>query len=1006
MKNFNISFLIIIIFACIVVSFTSNTKVSSLNKQDWIDYHFQQLSLEERIGQLFVVAAYSNRDEKHYSSIESLIHKYNIGGLLFFQGDPITQAKLTNRYQQQAKTPLIISIDAEWGLGMRLSNTISYPKQMTLGAIQNNQLIYNMGAEIARQLKLIGVHINLAPVVDINTNPDNPGIGTRSFGDSKGTVTAKALAYIQGMQDHGILAVAKHFPGKGDASKDAHYDLPIILHNPSRMEDIELYPFKEAIAVGVGGIMISHLYLPVYDPTPNRASSLSPNIVTQLLKDKLGFKGLIFTDALNMKAVTKYYQPGEVDLLALKAGNDILLFPEDVPKAVTLIKAAIEKGELDKQFVEQKVKKILAVKYDLNLHTWEPIVTDNLYQKINTPQATLLKQYLFEQAVTVVSNQDELVPITKLSKHNIASLSIIKRSVTANPSNDFEKPVIAVDKPINVFSQTLTKYAPISHYTLNRNVLQVSMLQNLAKELEKYSLIIVDLHDLLGSRANKFGLEPELLQFLHNLEHTQAQVLLVVFGNVYSLELFKNMHHLIAAYQEDPVVERVVPQIIFGALPAVGYLPVNIPNAWPAEWGIRTNTIQRLGYSLPEGVNMDSKILAEVDNIVKTAILEEVMPGCQVLVARRGKIVFEKSYGYHTYAKKDIVTNDTVYDIASITKVVGPLQLLMYLANIQKLDIAKKASTYLPELFSTNKKDLTIKAILSHQAGLLDTNITKNIIFQKDNKLSRKLFSNHPSASYSNRIGTDLYASYLLKDLMWDVYINSPLKKKRLLKPHDYHYCDISFHILQKIIEKLQQQPVEIFLADKFYKPLGIHLIGYHPLERVELSQIAPTAEYDFFRTTPIHGIVHDPQAAICGGVAGNAGIFSNAHNVAVVLQMNLQNGFYGGKQYFNPGIIQKFTRRAFKNNRRGLGWDKPEIRKNCERNISTYASDATYGHLGFTGTAAWVDPIYELIYVFLSNRTYPTESNNKLADKNIRIKVQDVIYRSLQDIILKKDRS
>jgi len=978
------------------------------DKAGWVEYQFQRLTLEERIGQLFMVAAYSNQGEKHHEFIENLVQRYNIGGLIFFQGDPVSQAKLTNRYQQRAKTPLLLAIDAEWGLGMRLTNTISYPRQMTLGAIQDHQLIYNMGVEIARQLKLLGLHINLAPVVDINTNPDNPGIGNRSFGDGKGSVTSKGLAYIQGLQDNGIMAVAKHFPGKGDASKDAHHDLPTISHDITRLEAIELYPFRKAIRANVGGIMVSHLYLPAYDKTHNRAASLSPHIVTQLLKNKLGFKGLVFTDALNMKAVSKYYQPGEVDLLALQAGNDILLFPEDVPKAIALIKSAIEQGKLAKEIVEQKVKKILAVKYQMNLHQWKPVEIDGLCEQLNTPKAQVLKQKLFEQAITLVANQDDLIPITKLNKHKIASLSIIKQPITAEAQKSInQQNTVATNKPSTIFDQFLSQYAPVAHYTLNRTSLDVNVLQQLADELENYSLVIIGLHDLAGNRANKFGLQTELLSFLTKLQHTNTKVLVVVFGSVYSLELFQNMQHLIAAYQDDPIAEQVVPQIIFGALPAVGNLPVSIPNAWKSEWGIRTKSIKRLGYALPEAVQMDSRILQGIDKVVEDAILEEVMPGCQVLVARNGRIVFEKAYGYHTYAKKNPVTNTTLYDIASITKVAGPLQAIMYLVSQKKLDITQKVSTYLPELSATNKKNLTIKSILAHQAGLLDCGITRNILFQKDSKLSKKLFSNYPSASYPNRIGTELYAPHLLKELMWDLYINSPIKEKdktkKSSKTHSYHYNDLSFHIMHRLIEKLLQQPMEIFLANKFYQSLGTGLVGYNPLERISLQQIAPTAECDFFRTTPIHGIVHDPQAAICGGVAGNAGLFSNAHDLAIILQMNLQGGYYGGKRYLKKKVIKQFTSQAFKNNRRGLGWDKPELPTKLDDkhklNTSSYASVDTYGHLGFTGTAAWVDPKYNLIYIILSNRTYPTQENNKLAEQNIRIKLQDIVYQALQDV-------
>jgi len=884
---------------------------------------------------------------------------------------------------------------------MRLRDTISYPRQMTLGAIQNNQLIYDMGAEIARQLKLLGVHINLAPVMDINTNPDNPGVGSRSFGDSKGIVASKGLAYIQGLQDNGVLAVAKHFPGLGEASKDSHLELPVLLQDTARLENIELYPFSQAIAAGVGGVMVAHTYIPAYDTTLNRATSLSPQLVTKLLKQKLGFKGLVFTDALNMKAVSKFYQPGEVDLLALQAGNDVLLFPEDVPKAIAFIKAAMEKGELDPAWIEQKVKKILTVKYQMHLHQWKPIELEGLQKKINTPHAQLLKQQLFEQAITLVANRDNLLPLTQLNKHQIASLSIIKQAdatKTSTPGTK-NKQVTATTTPPTTFSQFLGKYAPVTHYTLNRATLDTTMLQQLTGVLEKYTLVMVDLHNLSGTRSNQFGLEPELLQFLAKLQQSQTKVVLVVFGSVYSLELFQHMDHLIAAYQDDPVAEQVVPQIIFGALPAVGTLPVHISNVWNPEWGIRTTSLQRLGYTLPEAVQVNSGVLQGIDSLIEKAIAEEVMPGCQVLVARHGKVFLEKAYGYHTYTKENPVTNTTLYDIASLSKVVGTLQALMHLASIEKLATNQKVSFYLPELKGTDKKNLRIKHILAHQAGLVPYHdqALKVKILQENVRLNNKLFSPYPSATYNNQLSPDLYTTPWLKDFIWDLCMHSHLRKKKCFKSYEYEYSCIGFYIMHKLVEKLVEQPMEVFLEDYFYQPLGRSYITYRPLHKFTLDGIAPTEEYDFFRNSLIHGIVHDPQAAMYGGVAGNAGLFSNAHDLAVILQMNLQDGYYGGERYFKEGIIQQFTTKAFKNNRRGLGWDKPECKKGI--NSFIYASDATYGHLGFTGTAAWVDPEHGLVYIFLSNRTYPSQRNTKLAAQKIRTKIQEIIYKSLQDV-------
>ena len=621
-----------------------------LKEKAWVNKQFKKLSEKERIAQLFMVAAYSNKQEKDYKAIEELIQRYNIGGLIFFKGDPISQVTLTNRYQKIAKTPLLLAMDAEWGLGMRLANTVSYPKQMTLGAIQDNGLIYQMGAEIARQMKLIGVHINFAPVVDVNTNPDNPGIGRRSFGDAKGQVSGKGLAYIKGLQEQGIMAVAKHFPGKGDASKDAHHTLPIILHDTTRLNDIELFPFQEAIAAGVGGVMVSHLSVPAYDATPDLASSLSKKVVTGLLKEQLGFKGLVFTDALNMKAVSQYYQPGEVDLLALHAGNDVLLFPEDVPKAIALIQKALKDGILTPAFVESKVKKILQAKYQFNLHQWKPIATDDLEAKLNSPQAKLLKQQLFEQAITIVANEDDLLPFKELDNHQFAALSIINQPIAAQPNE-----VAVYQGPGTLFREQLSQYATMAHFTLNQASYTAQSLQELANQLKKHTVVIVDIQHIRGRWENNFGLQKEILPFLKSLQDNFTKVVLVPFGNIYSLSLLQGFKHVVAAYEEDPVAEQVIPQILFGALPARGKLPIRISDAWQTAWGIQTTTLQRLSYSYPEAVGMDSQILQKIDTIVAQAINHEAMPGCQVLVARKGKIVFQKPYGYHTYAKKNLL---------------------------------------------------------------------------------------------------------------------------------------------------------------------------------------------------------------------------------------------------------------------------------------------------------------------------------------------------------------
>lgn len=993
-------------FVCLLISmlffaYTHNVR-SEEQQEAWVDHIFQSLSEEQRIAQLFLVAAYANKDETHYSAIEELIQRYNIGGILFFQGTPSNQVALTNRYQQAAKTPLLIAIDAEWGLGMRLDHTISYPKQMTLGALQDDTLIYNMGAEIARQLKRIGVHINFAPVMDVNNNPNNPVIGRRSFGECKEKVASKGIAYIKGLQDHGILAVAKHFPGHGDTNKDSHYELPTIAHDRNRLDTLELFPFKKAIAAGIQGMMVAHLHVPVYDATPQRAITLAKKVVTDLLKKQLGFQGLVFTDALNMQGVSTHHLPGEVDLLALQAGNDVLVFPEDVPKAVALIAQAIKEKKLDGEAVNEKVKRLLRLKYQMQLHAWQPIETQNLEAQLNIPQAHLLKQQLFEQAITVVANEEQLIPLKDLAQYNIACLSITSGNTAQKTQESPEAAMRHTQtrelSAAELFPSMLKKYAPIAHHTLAREAITPEAVAALAGELKQYQVVIVGVHGMSERHNSNFGFREEELQLLKSLEK-DTTLIIVPFGSVYSLVHFQKFKHVIMPYEDDPIAARIVPQIIFGAVSAKGKLPVSIPGGWEAGWGIRTAKIARLGHAPPEAVHMDSQVLQKIDDIVAEAIAEEATPGCQVLVARNGKVVFDRSYGYHTYENRKPVTPDTMYDIASVTKVVGILQALMYLVGTKQLNVKKKLSFYLPSLKGTNKGALRIHHILAHQAGLpayLWGSI-KHTLIDADGRLKKALFRTHPSPTYQHRWASNLYGATWLKELVWDHCVDAALRDKSWFRSYGYQYSCVGFYLLHHLAEKLLAQPLDNFLEATFYRPLGLATLTYHPLHKFSQDCIAPTEEDNFFRQDLIQGIVHDSMAALYGSVAGNAGLFSNANDLAVVLQMNLQDGYYGGKRYFPKGVVQAFAKKKFKNNRRGLGWDKPS-KHNSQVTASAYASADSYGHSGFTGASVWVDPQYDLIYVFLSNRTFPDVTNNRLSKKNVRTKIHDMVYEAIKD--------
>ena len=977
---------IFLLLSVFLVSTSSNIHFDGDEAKDkqayWVDSVFNALNEDQKLGQLFMIAAYSNVDEAQNQVIENIIKDYQIGGLIFMQGGPVRQATLTNRYQAASKTPLLISMDAEWGLSMRLDSTLNFPKQMTLGAIQEDKYVYEMGKEIAMQCKRLGVHVSFSPDIDINSNPLNPIIGVRSFGENKENVARKGIAYMKGLQHHGVMAVAKHFPGHGDTDRDSHLGLPTIKHSKKRMDEIELYPFKKLIRDSVGGVLVAHLNIPAYDNTPNRASTLSKNIVTDLLKEKLDFQGLIFTDALNMKGVSKFFKPGEVDVMALKAGNDVLLFSEDVPIAINKIKEALANGDLDKKEVYQSVKKILNAKYWAGLNKYKPIEIKNLYQDLHSAHAKALRHTLFEKAVTVVSNANDLIPFKFNDTTKFASIAF-----GTSVENEFQK--------------TLTKYAHFeNHHFLEHHHFTSDQIEAF---VEKYAhkTVIISIHGMNNSPAKDYGITKEISLLVQKLEQ-KTKVVVVLFGNPYALKYFENSPHVVCAYEHNEITKKLVPQVLFGALKANGKLPVSATSTIREGRGFFTLNTQKLQYGIPEQVGMLEEKLHTIDTIVTKAIKNHVMPGCEIVVARKGKVIYEKSFGKQTYLDSLPVQDSTIYDIASISKVAGTLQAVMFLYEQGEINLDSTISTYLPELKGTNKANIFIREVLTHQAGLQPF-IEHNKKTMENGNLKDTYYCNKKDSIYNLSITPTIFAIPALPDSMWHWTIQSSLISKNHnahnsdTSCYPYRYSDISFYIMKRIVETKTNQVMNEFLDQHFYAPLGMYNTTYKPLEKFNIERIPPTEDEPSFRKQIIRGTVHDPGAAMMGGVAGHAGLFSTANDLAILMQTHLQKGTYGGVNYFKPETVNEFSRAQYTSCRRGLGWDKPQLGGSSP--TSDLCSFETFGHTGFTGTCAWVDPKYDLVFIFLSNRTFPNAENKKLITQNIRTKIQDVIYQSIVNI-------
>lgn len=971
-----------------LTAWTSETPPSTSTEGDdykefWVDSVFQTLNTDQRLGQLFMIRAHSDRGADHINHVLKQVKEYGVGGLCFFQGAPLAQARLTTKYQNIAKVPLMVSMDAEWGLGMRMpKSTISFPRQMTLGAIQDNTEIYKMGAEIARQLRRLGVHINFAPVVDVNNNPNNPVINTRSFGENRINVSVKSYQYAQGMQDHGVMPCAKHFPGHGDTDTDSHHDLPVINHSRERLDSVELFPFRTLTRFGVGSVMVAHLQVPALDATKNLPTTLSRKVIKVLLKKEMNFKGLVFTDALEMKGVTKHFPPGEIEIKALEAGVDVLLMPNDVDKAIQSVKAAFASGRLDSEEIFGRVKKILAAKYDLGLLTKQRVEEKNLLEDLNTKEALAMKRNLITKALTLAADDDFLLPIKKTDSLSFATISLGVSSKS-------------------VFQKTIGKFVKADHFQFK--TVFPDEVPRQVKQFDKHDIIFVGLHDMSSYAKKNWGLTQGQINFVNRLS-AEKTVILTVFGSPYCLTHFEYQKHVLVAFSEDKDYQELAAQALFGVTGIKGRLPVT-PLSSPGKaskfqsgTGITTNRIFRLGYSSPEEVGMSSTKLAKIDTIAKEMISKKAAPGCVVLVAKKGKIVFHKAYGRHTYSSKSFdMKTDDLFDVASITKVAATTLALMKLRDEKKFNIYHTLGTYLPELDTTNKKNLIAREVMAHRSGLKSwipfykKTLTKSRYRHKQKPL-KKFYRTDKSDEFSVPVANNLYLHTNYDTAIWNGIYNSVVFEDK-----KYRYSDLGFYMMGAIIEKQAEKPMNKFLETGIYRSLGLKKTCFVPWKKYSTRTIVPSEDDRYFRHQKVQGYVHDMGSALMGGVAGHAGLFTTSEDLAVIFQMLLNQGFYAGEQILSADVVRQFISRHEHCTRRGVGFDMKELDPSRKQNVAQACSPNTFGHIGFTGTCVWADPDEQLIYIFLSNRTYPNHRDYKLNKINTRGRIHAAIYDALQ---------
>jgi len=975
----------------ISISTTTFSQVQkNMHAQRWADSVFNTLSDDQRIAQLMVLreSSYTKDGPVYYDSlITDAITKYDIGGICLFQGGPVQQANFINYFQSIAKTPLMVCIDGEWGLGMRQDSVIPLNHQMMLGAVNDTSIVAAYGKVVAEQCKREGIHVNFAPVVDINNNPDNPVINDRSFGENKYKVAQYGVTYMKAMQNEGVLACAKHFPGHGDVSVDSHLDLPVINKSMKQLDSLELYPFEQMFKAGVGSVMIAHLYIPAIDTSANTATSLSKKNVTGLLRNTLHFQGLTFTDALGMKGVAKFFPGGQIAAQSLIAGNDMLCLPEDVATSIAKIREAIDSNKLSWNDIYAKCKKVLEYKYLYGVAHTKPVDTTNLVNDLNTGVDDVRK-LVADNAITLLNNKDKsFFPLSAF-----------------NTARDIAYVGIGTDSA-NAFAQRMKDDYNADLFYFNYKEDSTRILSTVELIKKRYKSVVIGVHNYARYPRNNFGISGFALSLINKIGENNKTIIFD-FGNPYALKNFCDADNLVACYEDDSITQNAAADILEGKILAKGTLPVTVCSTYKYGSGILPKTIMPFATPGQEGLN-GLQMTHDIDSIALAGIEGHAYPGCVVLIARHGKIVFEKAYGKYNYDTREPINLNSIYDMASVTKICATTLGVMKLYDEGKLRLDKTLGTYLPWVRKSDKKNLNIKKILLHQAGLVaDVVFYKKTVDPVTGKPLPQYFRPDSSAKFNVRVAEHLYLRRDYADSM-----NQSIVDSKLLTGNKYVYSDNDFILMADVVKAISGLRIDKYVDKYFYKPMGLHSIGFNPRNRFDTNLVAPTELDQYFRNQHLHGDVHDEGSAMFGGDAGHAGLFSSAEDIGALLQMFLDGGSFKGKQYIKPSTLKLFAAYNSSISRRGIAFDKPQKDNYTTTDPhpypSRFASPLTFGHTGYTGTCIWVDPKYDLVYVFLSNRVNPMRSTD-LFRLNIRGSIEDAVYKAMIPAIpevLKRER-
>lgn len=917
------------------------------------------LSMEARIAQLMMVPVYSRPGEPESAAyVMEMVETLGIGGVIAMQGDIATTTRNLARLDSTAVATsgigLLTAMDAEWGSGMRLPDGIRFPKAMALGAIQDVDLIRHAGRVAGYELRDIGIDMDFAPVVDVNSNPDNPVIGNRSFGSDPGAVGTRGLAWAEGLRAAGVMACAKHFPGHGDADLDSHLALPLIGSDSSHLSTVELPPFRQLIHGGVEAVMTAHLDVPALDSTTGLPTSLSPRVIGDLLLDSLEFEGLVFTDALTMAGVAEPVPPGTREIAALQAGNDVLLFPSSPTLVIDSILAALRTGRLDTATVNNACMKVLLAKQ------WDPV--------------PLLGQLDLKALQRSLRGH----MLTRLGQaHDVDAEDTVALVVVGNPGHALER-------------QLRLACPNLSVHRHGKAPLGAGDIARISSAVQEAQRVIVAFLDESNRPARRFGIPQGADALIQALAAWPNDLDIGVFTSPYALRYLtppKQAGWLIA-YHEDDLTQEAAAAAWVQEGDALGRLPVDVA-PWAAGMGHPTNAAR-----LPHAAASNLELNRRLDSLAAEAIDMEATPGLRMLVVARDSIRYDGAHGTLGHGDEQPVTRESIYDVASITKVAATTLLAMMSLERGMLDLDAPLRKVLPKRpdapLNEELENRTFRDILAHRAGL-----PAWIPFYLDAMA-------HDDTTGSALSFRDTLDWVPVNTTCWmaPAWRDTIHHRIRTLTPDpvgQYRYSDLGYYLLQSTLEDLWGQPLDILADSLICQPLGLRHIGYSPANWAQPKRIAPTENDTLFRKGWICGTVHDPGAAMLGGVAGHAGLFSDAHDLAVILETLRRGGEWNGVRLVQPSTVTDFTSRAFpeEDNRRALGWDKPGLEEDsgASGNAGSWSS---FGHSGFTGTLAWTDPEGEWTVVFLSNRICPDAENRTLIREDIRTKALLIVEEEL----------